>query len=284
MRYSDRVNYTANAIGRECQTFDFEPRWVPTPFPRSPIWARLHQSFDTEHFLYPAPPIEVGRFDLDPAVLAGLRVLRCPIKKADESIVHLPTELGPVAEVVRHIVETELFINPRFKDFHAHVSFECTDVAAGTTQRVPGWHVDGFQGVRVRAHVIEHSYLWSTRRGTEYCLQPFFIDHLDPHRHNVFPEIERQAKPENVYETFPGSLYLIDPYVVHRSPRVEAAGLRSFLRVTFTETELEDPVNTRNLSFEEPNHPPRLEVRDRLFSFAGEVPWHSYGVKPPDES
>lgn len=280
MRYTDTVSFEHAAIGEQAFKLRLPPRWVVTPFSTSPLWQRMHARFDPEHFMYAAPPVDVGKLLVDTTELEGLRVLRCPIKAAGSEELIVPAELQRLEPLIRYILELELHVNPKFVDFWCHVSFERTQVQAQASQRVPGWHVDGFQGVRVPRHQIEHSYLWADVAPTEFCIQPFFITHLDAGRHNIFDELMSQARSDNTYAGLPGHVYLIDPYVVHRSPVVEQAGCRSFFRMTFTETELEDTNNTRNLSLAMPQeYAPRIDVRDRFYPYDGDVPWPLYGLK-----
>lgn len=275
-RYTETVAFEMNAIGSKCIVLNLEQKWVPTPFPKNPMWIRIHEIFNIENFLYPCPPLDLGRIHIEPV---ANRVLRCPIKKSGDSKIYLPLELECCLDLVRFVVETELYINQNFKKFHAHISYEHTEVKANKTQRKSGWHVDGFQGVRAIPHQIEHSYIWSDRYSTEYCLQPFFIKHLDSTRHNIFPEIEKQAKENNLVKGIDEHVCMIDPYVVHRSPVIPKTCKRTFVRITFSETELEDPMNTKNLGIKmKQNYEPRIDVRDRLFEYDGEIPWNMYGV------
>lgn len=281
MRYSETVDYKPNAIGSSARDIFFPHRRVSLPFRHSALWRRLSEPFDVEHFMNACPPVDVGHVPMDTDGMQDLMVLRCPIKASSSMLVTLPTELDGIADLVRHVCELEAGCNAWFELSWCHVSFQRTLVQADTTQRVPGWHVDGFQGVRVPRHRAEHSYLWSDRDPTEYCVQPFFLSHLDPGRHNVFDEISRQARDGNAYTGLPGHAYLIDPYLVHRSPRAIETGYRSFARITFTETEFEDPANTVNLSLgREQNYAARIDARDRLHAYGGPVPWEFYGVAP----
>ena len=281
MRYTERVRFQENSVGHECDALRFEGHWVAVPFARNPLWARLGAVFDAENFLYPCPPADIGRVEIDTSGLEDVRVLRCPIKRAGSDTVMLPRELRPLTPLVRHVCELEAHVNPSFRDFWCHITFERTRVNAGSTQRVGGWHVDGFQGVRVPRHRAEHSYLWADRQAVECCVQPFFVSHLDPARHNLFDELSRQAHEENAYAGLENHLYLIDPYVVHRTPVMQEDGWRSFVRITVAETELEDPTNTRNLSLDAAQHyEARIDVRDRLHAYRGEPPWENYGIRP----
>lgn len=281
MRYTDDVKFEKAIIGKDAICIDVEPCWVPVPFQHSPLWARMHRTFSTENFLYACPPVDIGLFRVDTEDLLGLRVLRCPIKPSGTMSISLPAELLTLAPLVRYLAELEAHVNPRYGDFWCHISVERTNVSAGSSQRVPGWHVDGFQGIRVAPHQIEHSYLWADHQHTEFCVQPFYVSHLDPGRHNVFNEFARQAREENALGGLDGHIYLIDPYVVHRSPVLKRETVRTFVRVTFTETELEDPVNTVNLSLPgSQDYARRIDVRDRLTSYDGAIPWEMYGVRP----
>ena len=281
MRYTETVQFQSNSVGAKTDDLRFEPHWVALPFPRNPLWGRLGAVFDTEHFLYACPPGDVGLVELDTESLEGVRVLRCPIKPAGSDTVRLPRELRALSPLVRHVCELEAHANPDFAAFWCHITFERTKVEEGATQRVGGWHVDGFQGVRVPRHRAEHSYLWADHQAVECCVQPFFVSHLDPARHNVFDELVRQAREENALAGFESHVYLVDPYLVHRTPVMRRAGWRSFARITFTETELEDPMNTRNLALgSAQDYPPRIDVRDRLHAFRSSPPWECYGVQP----
>lgn len=281
-RYTDKVVFQKNSIGKISESFSFDSLEVPIPFPLNPIWSRLGTMFDVEHFTYSAPPPDVGKILLDLSNTDGLRVLRCPIKIAGNPNFVLPQELISLKPLIRHVSEIVAYKYPEvFHNFWCHVSFEKTYVEANKTQRVPGWHVDGFQGVRVPRHRIEHSWLWTDGPMTEFCIQPFFIEHLHPGRHDIFSEFTKQAKECNAYKGISNHVYLIDPYVVHRSPIILESMTRSFVRITFTETELLDPMNTVNLSLEcEQNYPNRIDARNRLHPYEGSIPWIYHGIIP----
>ena len=282
MRYTDNVHYEPASIGERALRLEQKPLWVPKPFAHNPLWARMGQTFDPEHFLYPTPPVDLGKVELKlPAEQfeSPVRVLRCPIKAAQNEAVLLPEELSAYEPLVRHVLETELAHNPRYLQSWAHITVERTFVQVHKTQRVPGWHVDGFQGVRAPRHGIEHSYLWSDVAPTQYCLQPFLLTHLDFARHNVFDVFDQEAS-RYVFGGLENHVYLLDPYIVHRAALMDNSGWRTFVRLTFTETYLDDPVNTVNLSLHIPQDAPaRLEVRNRLFGYEGPTPWEVVGLR-----
>jgi hypothetical protein len=118
----------------------------------------------------------------------------------------------------------------------------------------------------------EHCYIAGTAPGTEFCIQPFFLEHIDPSRYNIFHEMERQAKAENVYAGQPWHVYLLDPYVIHRSPFVTTEVKRVFLRLTFAYKELQDVRNTVNPMFGGQEYKHREDIRSLLLTYDGETP------------
>ena len=122
MRYSETVKYVPADIGQQCLRLDVPRQWVPVPFESSPLWARMHQQFDTENFLYSTPPAQVGRAALSQETLngvKGLRVMRCPVKTEASPDMVLPLELEFLLPFVRHLAELERWVNPNFHRFHA---------------------------------------------------------------------------------------------------------------------------------------------------------------------
>jgi hypothetical protein len=284
MRYSDTLHMRPATIGAQADVLDLPGHWVPRPFPQAPQWARMGQRFDSAHLLACHPPVDLGRIEgAGVGADDGERgILRTPVKVPGECQVHLPTELAPIRAVVLHALETFAAHHPQWVQAHAHVTWEAGWVDAGATQRVPGWHVDGFQGVRQAPHASEASVFWADALPTEYCLQPFFVTHLDSARHNVQLAFEDQAHETNAYAGLAHHLYLIDPYLVHRSAVARRRTWRNFVRVTVADVGLEDPGNTVNLALAARvgAPPPRLEVRDRLYRPSPDLPWGQWGLHP----
>ena len=147
-------------------------------------------------------------------------------------------------------------------------------------QRLPGFHGDGFQGSKFPTKVTaEHSYIIATNPPTEFCLQPFFLKHLDEAKHNFFLELDSQAQECNVYKSLSNHLYLIDPYMVHRTPFLADMIDRKFVRITYTFTELENPHNTINSMFDNQSYENRVDIRTTLCTNEFPVPYHLYGLE-----
>lgn len=279
--FTDKRNYVAASYGTvEDQPIQVETHWTPKPMSLSPYWARAAQTFSLEHFMYAVPPIDMGCVLIDPSLRRSERCLRMPIKAFGETKFQVPEEFHWLLPVIARIMFMDAAHHESFKDYYAHLTVDTREVEAGNTQRVAGWHVDGFQsGGREPLHEIERSYLWSLDEpATEYCVQPFFIDHLRPLHHNIHSEFDKQAVVPTL-QGIAGHIYQIDPYMVHRSPVLVRKMIRTTLRVTFAKTLLTDPVNTVNMGLPEMNQPvARFELRNTLSVYAGPVPYDRYGL------
>jgi hypothetical protein len=195
------------------------------------------------------------------------------------TIYKIPRQLGVWESLIRRVAEYEKFINPDHDKTFAHVTIDLSMVKAGTFHRYPGFHGDGIQGTKLTPKVcVEHSYIATSSPPTEFCLQPFFLKHLDEAKHNYFLEFDRQARDSNVYGSIPDHLYLIDPYMVHRTPKITMDTLRLFVRITYAFTELQHPKNTINPLFKGQKYHKRVDIRENLMPNEFEVPWQLYGL------
>lgn len=101
------------------------------------------------------------------------------------------------------------------------------------------WHVDGFS-MRV-PHIPEQNYIIATNNGTEVLKQDVRIpDDFDPMKHNIHQYFQDVADETKVEVLEDNTIYRIDPYVIHRRPKVTAGILRTFVRVSFIPIEIED--------------------------------------------
>lgn len=254
----------------------YDEIYVPT-VPEHPFYTYHDKKFCKDRLMYSALPLHIGSFDIpfDPTKIVN--VLRCPIKKNKSREIILPKELEFLKEYVIYCCVYETTFNKRFEDLFAHITVDWNPcIKKGETQRVPGFHVDGFQGSKFpEKHEIEHSYLWSTSfsvekeydgNGTEFCVQPFFVSHIDDSKYLIFDEFNKQANESNVVKTMDNNVYIFDPYMVHRSPIVNANTSRLLVRITMEYQKLLDPNDTPNpgLLFEVPY---KYDIRNRLCEY-----------------
>lgn len=162
-----------------------------------------------------------------------------------------------------------------------HLTVHNAWVMPGETQRYPGFHGDGLQGGKFKYKMVcEHSYITSDPQPTIISMQPYFVSHLNENRDNIFLAFDQQVKKQSLFRLTTGDLYLIDPYVVHESPKITKKIFRTFVRLTTTPGELLMPKNTVNPMFDGQKYPDRIEVREFVSEPKKIIPLHMYGLKP----
>ena len=275
----DEIRYTEATVssdGALCYTPNHY--FVPRVQPHHPFYHEHQEQFLLERYQYARPPIDLGHSRLDHTLASMPNVLRMPIQFPSTPM-KVPVELKPLWDLICRIAEYEAGFNSSIEACFVHVTFDRAIIEPGTTHRYPGWHGDGVQGAKfAEKTLVEHSYIVSTAPPTQFCIQPFFFNHLNDARHSLFHEMEVQAREQNVYTTIPWHLYLIDPYMVHRTPGIAHKQERIFLRVTYAYTELMNPHNTPNPCFAGQQYAERHDVRKFLSLYPSEVPWPMYGL------
>lgn len=256
--------------------------WQPIVDPWHPTYRDMLEPFEKGKFLCPRLPIDLGW--QDPAPLWTVpNVLRMPIKRPGTRPVLIPREMRPILPILEKFLQYDLAVNRLFQDMHVHITVDHSVVERGLHHRFPGFHGDGFQGAKFpegHKKVCEHSYILCSAPGTELCMQPFFVRHLDDAKHNVFYEFDDQARRENILSLRPDHMYLFDPYVVHRSPRMEIGRGRVFFRMTITPEELLVPENTKSPCFDGQDYEPKVDVRKVVSRQADlPIPWEQYGLQ-----
>jgi hypothetical protein len=271
IRYHQPSLSTENPI-----TFEPKGLWTPVIDADNIAYQSLFKPFNINQYLYPRPPIDLGLVDIGSISLVN--VLRMPLKFPGTNY-RIPAELQPVEDLIRRVAEYEAFINEAHDTCFCHITYDLSTVKKGQHHRFPGFHGDGIQGTKLTPKVnAEHSYILTTEPPTEFCLQPFFLKHLDEAKHNYFLEFDRQANKANIYGSLPKHLYLIDPYMVHRTPKINKTVNRLFIRVTYSFTELQHPKNTVNPLFKGQQYDKRIDIRENLTRHEFEVPYHLYGL------
>jgi hypothetical protein len=108
------------------------------------------------------------------------------------------------------------------------------------------WHTDGFS-MKVK-HKPEQNYIFCSSNPTEYVLQKikFPID-FNPQIYNVHKYIQKRIV-NKIMKIDDNTLYCIDPYVIHRRPQLKGLN-RFFIRITFSNIEINDINQTQNPKF-----------------------------------
>lgn len=112
------------------------------------------------------------------------------------------------------------------------------------------WHVDGFS-MNV-THIPEQNYIWVNKSPTQVIHKSLaFPDDFNPFIHNIHSYIQDSIASdlksvETEITLKENSLYVLDPYIIHRRPPNTDNMQRTLVRISFTPIEIEDCNNTPN--------------------------------------
>lgn len=238
------------------------PELVATPFkvsagPRvlkrceqeSPAVRHMSEPYQLRNYLVARPPLPIAKFSLDtfpsPTKLPSAQGMIVKISGSEELIV--PGEFISLRSLLEEAVAFQFAANPKSRGMRAYLTVDTRPVKAGSTQRVPGIHVDGLQGSRfIDKFPPESNYLLATHLGTVCYSQPFDLTGHDIARHDLFSALSLQANPKKSIACEPGTLYLIDPYLAHRANVATFDSERLFVRLVFTYVEFDRIGETGN--------------------------------------
>jgi effector-binding domain-containing protein len=221
--------------------------------PSSPIIDQMYDRWNPEHYNVSREPLHVGSVVCrrEFSQQNNLTVLDMPIKFPHSRRVRLPQDLVQFEETVSKICDFESSINFQLDDYYAYLTVDQRTVNPGTTQRVPGKHVDGIQGRNVKDKVaVEQTYIVSDTLTTTAYVQPFDFSGKSVNTYNWFELMEEQAKPASAAQGQPYEIYLIDPYTVHAGTPATEVTDRTFVRLEFSLREYDRIQNTRNPLFD----------------------------------
>lgn len=263
------IKYSKPILSEQCTIITipkYEELFSPSDL-HHPFFSYFDKEFSKSHYKYGGLlPLHIGNFNIEHSSHL-INVLRCPIKTINSRDIIIPSELSYLQDFIKFCCIYETSFNSDFDKLYAHITVDKKIVMPNESHRVSGFHVDGYQGHKFPIkHQIEHSYLWSSNIGTEFCAQPFFIDHIDDSKYLLFDELNKQANESNVYKCLANNIYVFDPYMVHRSPIVQTETERLLIRITFEYDKLLDPNDTvnPNIKFKIPY---KFDVRNRLGTF-----------------
>ncbi len=192
----------------------------------------INQVWDPKRFSIPHRPYTVRSVPSGLVLSPKKDVLDMPIRLPYGS---LCISDEAVKEIVGMCFQFEKLINPELDNYYCYLTINQGVVRSGGTQRKPGVHFDGMQGVRYPEHFrVCHQYLVASALPTNFYVQSFDASKLEPGKHNWFAAFEAQKKEDNRYAARPFDLVFMTAYCPHAATVAEEPTDRTFIRVEFS--------------------------------------------------
>lgn len=188
-------------------------------------------------------------------------ILRMTLRTPESNGLRIPNELDWLKDTIleldgiqkaNNLTNEYVYVTVR----HGLVTSETDDV----------WHVDGFS-MRI-PHLPEQNYIWTDVEPTEYTDQAFDIPKtFNPSKHHLHWYFDDRVKNENVKRCSEETIYLIDPYCIHRRPKSTVGMTRTFWRISFIPIEIQDGKCQQNPLLPIKQHGNFEDIRNHLTRF-----------------
>lgn len=264
--YQGTVNYVPVPASFFADTVSFSADSSDTPCkvdPSSPVYGRALRDFSQSEYKHPAAPLYLGQEGVS-TPSEEVYVLRLLIK-APGTDFFVPGKLDWLIPMIR---KSAAYQRAHFPDFDSRFVYITVRSGVVKSSRDDEFHVDGFQGISVPRHVPEQNYIWCDTHPTMFAVQPYYLEGLDPARHNVHEYIERCTDKTDLTIINERGLYIMDPYHAHARPSVPEGTQRTFVRICYSPVEIRDDTNTVNPAL--PRGPyNRGDIRNTLVPYDG---------------
>jgi hypothetical protein len=223
----------------------------------SSIIDRAHRSLSKEGYNAYNYPEYVGTINLFPPEHRQY-ILRMLIRRPGDPENIIPEELDWVRPLID---KADLFQREcvRVNHPYRYLTIRSGEVSSTNDDT---WHVDGFS-LRFN-HLPEQNYIWCNTLPTEYVAFPVDLSNgFDPMKHNIHLLFQDVLENNVLAESLEaGSLYCLDPYVIHRRPKNSTKSFRTMVRYSHVPIPIDDINNTSNPLLDLRGGSPMDRVRD----------------------
>ena len=166
-------------------------------------------------------------------------------------------------KLVQNIVNYDATLSTSFKSNYVYLTITRSTVEPGRVQRIPGWHVDGFQKPGRTPQVIQHQYAVTNALPTLFCTDPLVLVHSD-NKKDFFKQLADVCETGTHWQATPGQIHLLNAYCPHRPVEAKEPTRRFFVRVSFSQIPFTRKGNTKNPCFDyEWNDKTKIEFYER---------------------
>lgn len=235
--------------------------------PEHPSYLDQKGIFNHSKYKYPYTPLHIGKLEIKGVESINKNVLRMMIRKNNENEkIYIPPEFDILKDFILDSINYHRQYYIENKDCFIYLTVRQSTYEDIFYNEAATWHVDGFQSGRVERHIVEQNILWCNKMPTKFSIQPFYIENLNPMKHNVHDYFQKHAKEELSFNAKENNVYLMTPYNVHKVDKVPFEGKRVFVRINFSPVEIEDYTNTVNPSLVY-EYPERIDIRNEMIEY-----------------
>eukprot|EP01090_Pellita_catalonica_P022881 TRINITY_DN9073_c0_g1_i1.p1 TRINITY_DN9073_c0_g1~~TRINITY_DN9073_c0_g1_i1.p1 ORF type:complete len:303 (-),score=17.20 TRINITY_DN9073_c0_g1_i1:433-1341(-) len=203
------------------------------------------------------PPLSIGfvpdRSSFEQDGLPSIQDMVIKLSKQKQYI--LPAQLAQLQSVIQLIVDFWVANNPLHDDYNCYLTASQGSVPNGCYQRRAGIHCDGFQSSSITPKQPgDYIFLVSNILPTEYFVQRFNTENLNPDTDNFFQFFSQNLTADRLHCQKPWEICMLDPYVLHESPQnnLGKSVNRTFLKIVFSQRIYDRAGNTINPHIEYP--------------------------------
>jgi hypothetical protein len=250
--------------------------------PLHPIYRQTEYPFTETMYKFPSLPLFVGKYELSEKDVEriDLNVLNLLIRENDpKAPVYLPRSADPIAPLVLQNINYHRQFFEANADAFVYLTVRVCDYETMYYRSSATWHVDGYQGARGVRQRVEQNMLWSNVNPTQFSVQPYFCEGINPRLHDINEFFDRNANEAYAFSAVENGIYFVNPYHVHRVCPKRFDGKRVFVRVNFSPVVIEDPKNTINPRLPQYRFGDRADVRNFFHAYESDEMRNS-GLKP----
>lgn len=227
----------------------------------------LKELFNVEHFDYIHEPYNFGKIDI--ANFPLQRKLNYLVKHNHSSDFEYG-HMFPLSSLIHGTMNILEDFGIDVWSHYCYVTFDSGMVWNGSSQRSPGWHIDGMQGEEVKDKKPgDFTFTWCDSLPTEYVLKKFFMEGFDATKRNLFTWLDKQIDYKDEIFSIPTKTLIgMDSYTVHRGKirdksDITNGGHRRFIRIGWTRI----PITSKKMSIN-----PHMNYKYDIHTTSGEIP------------
>lgn len=186
---------------------------------------------------YGSAPVVLDHIDLNPTEM--MFWMYCPIKIGRQSVI--PHNLKQFYELIYHAGEDYIATHgyDAYEKVNAYITAKTLWVTKDAPGNRPGWHSDGFMSNDI-------NYIWSTTNPTLFWQPKELVAFTQDHTKSL-GEMDAVEADTMHHFTYPDKTLLrLDESVIHRVGTYDKPGLRTFVKVSFSNDKYDLEGNSHN--------------------------------------